>query len=149
MERDVRPERNGWRDEAISRRHRRYGFHVPAVDLDFVMVEYTSGRPCAIVEYKHFRTFGISPKHPSIVAVRILCDSMSPPIPFLVAIYSERDWTFRVSAMNAAAEPFVKRFGIAWMLEAEFVTLLYALRGDRPPATVLESLASEEATHGT
>lgn len=37
------PERTGWRDENLSRRHREWGFHCPAVDLGFLLIEYDTG----------------------------------------------------------------------------------------------------------
>ena len=51
-----RTERLGWRDERLSERHGHWGFNCPAVDLDFVMLEYNHGKPCALVEYKHKNT---------------------------------------------------------------------------------------------
>ena len=53
MTKDVAPERTGWRDEKISLRHRMWGFDCPAVDVDFVMVEFDRARVVAIVEYKN------------------------------------------------------------------------------------------------
>jgi hypothetical protein len=38
-----------WRDEAISQRHRLWGFNCPAVDIDFLMIEYDQGKPAACV----------------------------------------------------------------------------------------------------
>jgi hypothetical protein len=140
MERDVREERNGWRDEAISRRHRLYGFHVPALDIDFLMLEYSRGTPKAIIDYKYEKSYGLHYENPSAVAVRKLCDAMTPPIPFLVARYRDRPWAFQIDPMNDAAQPYAKRFGIGWMDEPIFVQLLYALRGDAPPRQVLERL---------
>lgn len=46
-------ERSGWRDMELSGRHRIWGFNCPAVDLDFLMVEYNLGIAIAVVEYKH------------------------------------------------------------------------------------------------
>lgn len=48
-------ERTGWRDEAISARHRRWGYNVPAVDLDFPLIEYDRGVCKAIIDYKHIK----------------------------------------------------------------------------------------------
>ena len=48
----TRQERTGWRDEGISRRHRTWGVALTAVDLDFMLVEYTDGKATALIEYK-------------------------------------------------------------------------------------------------
>ena len=53
----VRAERTGWRDQALSDRHREWGFNCPSVDLDFLMVEYNIGLPVALVEYKNERAW--------------------------------------------------------------------------------------------
>jgi hypothetical protein len=42
--RKIPPERNGWRDLEMSLRHKLWGFHCPAVDIDFLMVEYNRGQ---------------------------------------------------------------------------------------------------------
>jgi hypothetical protein len=44
----VRPERTRWRDEALSARHRKWGFHCPAVDLDLILCEYDTAHVAAI-----------------------------------------------------------------------------------------------------
>ena len=36
---------SGWRDQELSRRHQRWGFACPAVDLDFVLVEFGLAAP--------------------------------------------------------------------------------------------------------
>jgi hypothetical protein len=48
-------ERTGWRDESVSRRHRKWGFDCPATDLDFMLLEYNHGAPVAVVDYKHYK----------------------------------------------------------------------------------------------
>lgn len=44
MMKAVAEERNGWRDERISKRHRQWGRDCPAVDIDFLMLEYDRDR---------------------------------------------------------------------------------------------------------
>ena len=48
----VKKERNGWRDEAISLRHRLWGWDCPCVDIDFLLIEFDKSLPVALVEYK-------------------------------------------------------------------------------------------------
>ena len=48
---EVRQERTGWRDEALSKRHRDWGWDCPAIDIDFLMIEYDKGKSVALVEY--------------------------------------------------------------------------------------------------
>ena len=50
---EVRAERTGWRDEELSQEHRKWGFDCPTVDIDFLMLEYDTGRASALVEYKN------------------------------------------------------------------------------------------------
>ena len=59
----VRQERTNWRDQELSARHRTWGFNCPAVDLDFLMVEYNIGKPVGLIEYKHFKR-GVSRDSP-------------------------------------------------------------------------------------
>jgi len=49
--REVRPERTGWRDLELSKRHRQWGWDCPGIDLDFLFLEYDRGKAVAIVEY--------------------------------------------------------------------------------------------------
>ena len=49
----VAQERSGWRDEGISLRHRKWGWDCPAVDIDFLLIEYDHGKAIALVEYKN------------------------------------------------------------------------------------------------
>ncbi len=120
-------ERTGWRDQAISQRHRKWGVSCPAVDLDFLLVEYNLGAPIALVEYKHERAYLPDPRHATYRALRNLCDHYSPdPLPFLVAFYWPDCWAFRVHPMNDTA-----REGYAeeeCMTEREYVARLYGLR---------------------
>jgi hypothetical protein len=46
---EVKKERSGWRDLELSGRHRRWGWDCPAVDLDFLFLEYDKGKAVALV----------------------------------------------------------------------------------------------------
>lgn len=79
-DRSVRPERTGWRDIELSKRHRCWGWNCPAIDLDLVLLEYDRGKAVAIVEYKHERTPLQFPTHPSYQALIDLADRAGLPV---------------------------------------------------------------------
>lgn len=113
-ERPVRQERTGWRDEEISLRHRKWGFNCPAVDLDWVVVEYNSARLVAFVEYKHYRARNPNLTHPTYVALQRAADDLG--LPFFVSFYWPETWAFLVKPVNDIAvthfgnpEPFSER----------------------------------------
>ncbi len=133
-------ERTGWRDQELSRRHRRWGFACPAVDLDFVLVEFGPGMPVALVEYKHFSARRVDLEHPTYRALRALADR-EPAIPFLIARYWPGSWAFAVQSANPTAEQLFgreHRFS-----ESEFVAALYALRAVTIQEQVLRHLNNE------
>lgn len=128
---DVRPERNGWRDEEISRRHRKWGWNCPAVDLDFLMVEYNFGRPIALVEYKHHKAniphdIGSNKTYSAIAEL-----ANSAELPFILAIYWPECWAFRVRPLNQMANRYFQKDNKGnWPIftEREFVSCLYEMR---------------------
>lgn len=119
-------ERTGWRDRDLSARHRRWGFNCPAVDLDFLMVEYNLGEPAAIVEYKHHRAAMPDFRHPTYRAIQNLADRQ-PPLPFMVAFYWPGAWAFEIHPLNDQA---MSLYGpeSCELTEREFVTSLYRAR---------------------
>lgn len=120
----IRRDQTGWRDEAISQRHRAWGVNCPAVDLDLVLVEFNLGLPVALVEYKHSTTPEPNLLHPSYRALRVLAERAS--LPFFVAHYWPKFWAFRVHPVNKlAAEHFTDGVQLS---EREFVRRLYRLR---------------------
>lgn len=126
----VRAERTGWRCEAISRRHREWGYNCPAVDLDFVVAEYNHGKPVALVEYKDRRAGKPDISHPTYRALVALADGyVGGGIPCLVAIYCPDDWWFQVYPLNDAARSHYAHVGDGEILtEQRFVRSLYLLR---------------------
>lgn len=123
----VRQERTGWRDQELSARHRVWGFNCPAVDLDFLMVEYNLGLPVAVVEYKHNRARIPETLHPTYRALTALCDGYKDgPLPFFMAFYWPECWAFRIHPLNAEAKArFQDREELS---ELEYVARLYTLR---------------------
>lgn len=145
-------ERTGWRDQGISERHRTWGTNCPAVDLDFVMVEYNIGEPAALAEYKHFRARMPDLRHPTYRALASLADR-DPPIPFFIAFYWPGAWAFRVYPVNDLARDL---YGpeYADLTERQFVASLYQARSRAVDVhtlrrlntvTVAEAMEAEEA----
>lgn len=126
----ARPEMTGFRDRALSERHRSWGYHVPAADIDFLLLEYggNGGGPCALVEYKRdgrmYSRDGTKMLDPLVM--RALCAlADNSRIPFFVTVYSARlDW-FDVYPMNERARDFEEERRLS---EAEYVSLLHRLR---------------------
>lgn len=131
QERAVKQERTGWRDSptgappSISARHRQWGWNCPALDIDFLMLEYDLGCVSALVEYKHEFAAKIRLNHPSLRAVADLADRAS--IPALIVRYANDYSWFLVAPLNRVAREFLS--GRHLMSEQEYVQLLYRIRG--------------------
>lgn len=144
--REVAQERTGWRDEGVSRRHRLWGFDCPAVDLDFVLVEYDRCRVAALVEYKHERAAPCDPQTHSIRAMINLADVAR--VPMIGCRYAADYSWWRPMPLNAHARALLPRTPAPWtgavddfaMPESEFVALLYRMRGRECPVEVLAQL---------
>lgn len=120
-------ERTGWRDEALSLRHREYGQNLPAIDIDFMLIEYDHEEPKALVEYKneHAQPINVS-KSPSILAMTNLANRAEIPA-FLVRYADDFSW-WKVLALNDRAALYLTD-NLQIMDEAEWVSILYAVRG--------------------
>jgi hypothetical protein len=142
----TRQERTGWRDEEISKRHREWGFNCPAVDLDFLVVEYNFGKPVALIEYKHNKAAPPILKHATYSALSALADGYTDgPLPFVVAFYWPGVWAFRITPVNKAA---FDAFQDGEMLsEYEFVRRLYKLRR-LTITSELEGKLNKDLPHG-
>lgn len=122
-------ERTGWRDQEISKRHRDWGMNCPAVDLDFVLLEFNHGVPVAVVDYKHCAKAnpleGLNEW--AIKAMSALYNELGENLPFFVARYWPGPWAFSVLPMN---EPARKWLPGDWtpMTEQQWVTGLHRLR---------------------
>lgn len=137
MEQPVSPERTGWRDEALSQRHRLWGWDCPAVDIDFLMLEFNLGIPVALVEYKQLNARMPDLTHPSYRAMALLANR-PPAIPFFISFYDNQKWWFRVTPVNAAAKQIFKPNQL--MTEREYVTNLYTMRNKVISQMVLQNL---------
>jgi len=121
---EVKKELTGNRDLAINNRHRTYGWNCPGLDLDFAMIEYDTGLPKALFEYKKYNAPKLSLSHPSIKALATLATNSN--IPAFIAWYHEATWSFYIIPLNDEAK---KRKIPQTMTERNFVRLQYWLRG--------------------
>jgi hypothetical protein len=132
-------ERLGWRDQALSERHRLYGLDCPAVDIDFLMLEYNYGQPVALIDYKFHVLEQVDVEHPSLRAISILADRGA--IPFFVVRYWRSPWSYAVEPINVLANDVVQEQ--TEMSEVTFVRFLYDLRGSVPPTHVTDRLDTD------
>jgi hypothetical protein len=121
----VKQERTGWRDMRLSERHRHWGWDCPAVDLDFLFLEYDKGQPVALVEYKHERAAPQWASHPTYQAIINLGNRAQLPV-FAVRYADDFSW-WRVVPLNEQAKQWLSER--QEMTEKEWVTLLYRMRG--------------------
>lgn len=134
-----RNERTGWRDFEISQRHRRYGWDCPAVDLDFLLLEYDHGKASAIIEYKNERSPKQYASHPTYQALIDLGNKANIPV---IAVRYATDFSWwKVTPLNGKAKQFIPQR--KEMNEVDFVTLLYNIRGLKVPESVLENINVE------
>jgi hypothetical protein len=126
---EVRPERTNWRDQRISQRHRRWGWDCPAVDLDFLLLEYDRGRAAALVEYKHEKAPPQYATHPTYRAMIDLGNRAG--IPVFGVRYAE-DWSWwRATPLNDLAREHLPQQ--TTLTEEQWISLLYRIRGIEVP----------------
>ena len=135
----VRPERTGWRDEALSGRHRRWGWDCPAVDLDFLFLEYDHGKASAIVEYKNEHAAPQYASHPTYQAMIDLGNRAK--IPVIACRYSDDFSIWKAVPLNAEAKKYLPERKS--LTEQEWVKLLYRIRGYDVPQEVLDGIYVE------
>lgn len=134
MSREVRQERTGWRDLGLSDRHRRWGWDCPAVDLDFLFLEYDRGKAVAIVEYKQESAPPQYRTHPSYQALIDLGIRASLPV-FGVRYAADYSW-WKVTPLNAEARVVIATQ--TTLTERQWVTVLYKMRGYEVPESVFD-----------
>lgn len=128
----VKQERTGWRDLALSQRHRRWGWDCPAVDLDFLFLEYDKGKAVALVEYKHENAAPQYPTHPTYQAMIDLGNRANVPV-FACRYATDFSW-YKITALNPPAKLWLSQQVI--MTEREWVTFLYKIRGYNLPQNI-------------
>lgn len=137
-------ERTGWRDAALSERHRLYGEDCPMVDIDFLACEYDRSKASAIIEYKSWDM----PRRPdfSQANYRTLADLADRAgLPFFVAVYYSTLWSYTLYPGNGHAHGLAKDG--ERLTELEYVNRLYTLRNRELPADLeyqLNDLLPEE-----
>jgi hypothetical protein len=125
----TRPERTQWRDQKLSERHRAWGFNCPAIDIDFLMVEFHTGKPVAIIDYKRYTGSIKNLNQKSIDAISTLASNSN--IPFFVVFYWDDVWAFRITAINSIAKNTLQQYKIdenKILTEQQYVYFLYKLR---------------------
>lgn len=125
----TRPERTHWRDQKLSERHRAWGFNCPAIDIDFLMVEFHAGKPVAIIDYKRYTGSIKNLNQKSIDAISTLANNSN--IPFFVVFYWDDVWAFRITAINNIAKNTLQQYKIdenKILTEQQYVYFLYKLR---------------------
>ncbi len=122
-------ERTGWRDLRLSQRHRRWGWDCPAIDIDFLLIEYDSGKVVALVEYKHENAQSQPKTHPSYRALIDLGNRAVIPV-FEAKYAADFSW-WEITPLNKTAETILPKQ--VTFTEREWVILLYKIRGHRLP----------------
>ena len=131
-----RLERTGWRDAALSERHRRYGLNCPMTDIDFLCVEYDSCEARALIEYKGQRApqqFPNAPQYRTLVNL-----GNRAALPVFAVRYADDFSSWRVAPLNGKAKEILKKQ--TTLTEQQFVKMLYYLRGREAPQDVLDNL---------
>lgn len=128
-------ERTGWRDQEISERHRTWGFNCPAVDVDFMLIEYDEGVPVAIIDYKFGLHRDVSPgaaNHRAQQNLYVKSDHQFYPVPHYIVTYETKpSWRFRIRAVGVYAHIYMKVAGgseLKTFCESEYVAWLYEMR---------------------
>ncbi len=135
----VAQERTGWRDEEISRRHRKWGVGCTATDIDFLLIEYEHNCPKAIIEYKH--EFA-PPQYASNAQYQTLINLGNMAKILIIACrYSDDFSHYKVVALNEYAKKFIPER--ADFDEIGWVSLLYKIRGHEVTPEFLKSMEVE------
>lgn len=132
----VKEEITGWRDEDLSKRHRRWGWDCPVVDIDFLMVEYNLGKPVALVEYKKYTAAKPNLNHPTYKALCELANADN--LPFFIAFYWPGIWAFKITPVNDTAKRYYDTSAI--YTEKQYVESLYLLRSRIINSMILDGL---------
>jgi hypothetical protein len=136
----VKPERTGWRDAALSARHRLWGPGLGLVNIDSLWLEYDSQqampRALALMEYKHERAAWCRIDSKSNRTVADLADRAQ--LPFFVVTYSGDFSRFRVVPFGVCATRMLS--SPVDLSELDWVEFLYRLRGRSMPESLRQEL---------
>jgi len=130
----VKQERSCWRDLRLSQRHRRWGWDCPAVDLDFLFLEYDKGKAVALVEYKHEKAAPQYATHPTYQAMIDLGNKAG--IPVFASRYFDDFLQWIITPLNIHATKWLPER--VTMTECEWVKFLYHIRGYELPDGIFD-----------
>jgi len=149
VNRPVKEERTGLRDDSLSRRHRTWGFNCPAADIDWMVIEYDRHIPKALVDYKYGLSWAETEKDKSnLAALSALasgycncgdstCGSRGNGIPFVIVRYIRQPWQFMIEPRNECARTTIpeSRWNVV-RSEKHYVGFLYWLGQREVPLEV-------------
>lgn len=121
-------ERTGWRDEALSKRHREWGQNCPAVDMDFLMCEFNHGVPVALIDYKRFNANLNNTNSKTADVLSGFYNAKGEQLPFYIVRYWPNDWAFQILPQNLTACNTLKKPVSDVLTEQQYVRFLYWLR---------------------
>lgn len=123
---NVPVERSRFRDEWISQWHRSLGYGFPAVDVDFLLIEYDRRIPIALIDYKARapKDSDIDQTSANIQAICWMADASG--LSFWWTYYRAESKQFYPRPMNELARGLIKRE--RWMDEDEYTRFLKHLR---------------------
>jgi len=131
-------ERTGWRDEALSMRHRAWGKPIHMTDIDFLVTEHRNGDCKALVEYKFSMSdYGFA-KSANAASLRHLASNDRSALPLFVVRYWREPWTFAAYPENDSALAMMPKTRV--MSERDYVSFLHKLRGLELPADLAGAL---------
>jgi hypothetical protein len=132
-------ERTGWRDPLLSLVHKRWGFDSPATDVD-LFIEYDHKKARGLVEYKHEAAQLQRSSDANNAALINLCNRAS--VSALATRYRDDYTVWTVTPLNQRATDYqAKRIELN---RAEYVTLLYRIRGREPPRYLIQQIRDDE-----
>ena len=135
-------ERHNRRDDILSAKHRRWGYDVPATDVDFILCEYDRKTPKALIEHRHVN--GSVRFDANMTAIHNLANMAG--LPFFIVQYRYEDddgtiWNdqhrtidtpayFRIIVGNeTAAELWFTQEVDTYINEDEYRAFLHEIRG--------------------
>ena len=134
---EVKPEKYGFRDERLSRRHRLYGVSCTMVDLDFIVIEYHLKKVVALVEYKHHRCeSSLNLEDSNYQALMDMADRAD--LPFFISFYHPKTWDYIVHPGNMNSFEWITTK--TEMNEHDYVRFLYKIRYINVKQDILDKL---------
>ena len=114
-----------WRDLGLSRRHSKWGFDYPAVDLGSLFLEHNNGQVKAIIAYKNEHEEKQYASYPMYQAIINLGDKAT--IPVIACRYNDDYSKYKATPLNVYARNYLHE--TKELNEADFVRLLYEIKG--------------------